>query len=67
MWGFFLNSSWILKDFRKIQYDMPCNASYARLFLENIFLYARLIRYANYMYFYVGKILFLQKAGVTVV
>jgi hypothetical protein len=29
MWGFFLNSSRILKHFRKIQYVMPCNASYA--------------------------------------
>jgi hypothetical protein len=28
MWGFFfLNSSRILKGFRKIQYAMPCNAS----------------------------------------
>jgi hypothetical protein len=27
MWGFFLNSSRILKDFRKIQYIMLCNAS----------------------------------------
>jgi hypothetical protein len=28
MWGFFLNSSMLLKDFRKkIQYVMPCNAS----------------------------------------
>jgi hypothetical protein len=26
-WGFFLNSSRLLKDFRKIQYAMPCNAS----------------------------------------
>jgi hypothetical protein len=40
IWGFFLNSSRILKDFRKIQYAMPCNASCARLFLER-FLYAR--------------------------
>jgi hypothetical protein len=62
--GFFLNSSRILKDFRKEQYSMPCNASYARLFLER-FLYARQIWYATYMHFYVGKILFLQKTGVT--
>jgi hypothetical protein len=27
MWGFFLNSSRILKDFRKIQYAMLWNAS----------------------------------------
>jgi hypothetical protein len=40
MWGLFLSSSRILKDFRKIQYAMPCNASYGRLFLER-FLYAR--------------------------
>jgi hypothetical protein len=26
MWGFFLNSSWLFKDFRKIKYAMPCNA-----------------------------------------
>jgi hypothetical protein len=62
--GFFLNSSRILMDFRKEQYAMPCNASYARLFLER-FLYARQIWYATYMHFYVGKILFLQKTGVT--
>jgi hypothetical protein len=42
MWGFFLNSSRLLKDFRKILYAMPCNASYARLFLEGV-LYARQI------------------------
>jgi hypothetical protein len=36
--GFLLNSSRILKDFRKIQYVMPCSASYARLFLKR-FLY----------------------------
>jgi hypothetical protein len=29
---FFLNSSRLLKDFRKIKYAMPYNASYARLF-----------------------------------
>jgi hypothetical protein len=40
MWGFFLNYFLILMDFRKIQYAMPCNASYARLFLER-FLCAR--------------------------
>jgi hypothetical protein len=34
MWGFFLNSSRLLMDFRKIEYVIPCNASYARLFLE---------------------------------
>jgi hypothetical protein len=39
MWRFFLNSSRLLKDFRKIQYAMPCNASYARLFWERIFIY----------------------------
>jgi hypothetical protein len=32
--GFFLNSSRLLENFRKIEYAMPCNASYARLFLE---------------------------------
>jgi hypothetical protein len=42
MWGFFLNSSWLFKDFRKIKYAMPCNASYARLFLAG-FSYARQI------------------------
>jgi hypothetical protein len=42
IWGFFLNSSRIFKDFRKIEYAMPCNASYARLFLEG-FSYARQI------------------------
>jgi hypothetical protein len=60
----FLNSSSILKDFRKIQYAMPCNAMQCILG-KNVFLYARLIRYASYMHFYVGKILFFQKAGVT--
>jgi hypothetical protein len=39
-WGFFLNSSRLLKDFRKIKYAMSCNGSYARLFLEG-FSYAR--------------------------
>jgi hypothetical protein len=34
MWRFLLNSSRLFKDFRNIEYDMPCNASYARLFLE---------------------------------
>jgi hypothetical protein len=34
IWGFFLNSSRLFKDFRKIEYAMPCNAYYARLFLE---------------------------------
>jgi hypothetical protein len=58
MWGFFLNFSRILNDFRKIQHAMPQNASYARLF-EKRFLYA------SYMIFYVGKLLSLQKAGVT--
>jgi hypothetical protein len=38
MWKFFfLNFCRLLKDFRKIKYAMPCNASYARL----LFLYAR--------------------------
>jgi hypothetical protein len=41
IWGFFLNSSRLLKDFRKIKYDMPCNASYARLYFLEGFLYAR--------------------------
>jgi hypothetical protein len=31
MWGFFLNYSRISKDFRKIQYVMPCNATKAEL------------------------------------
>jgi hypothetical protein len=26
IWGFFLNLSRLLKDFRKILYDMPCHA-----------------------------------------
>jgi hypothetical protein len=64
IWGFFLNSSRILKDFRKIKYAMLWHASFARLLLK-IFLYARLIRYATYMHFYAGEILSLQKAGVT--
>jgi hypothetical protein len=38
MWEFFLNSSRILKDFRRIQYVMLCNASKAKLFLERIFI-----------------------------
>jgi hypothetical protein len=42
MWGFFLNSSRLFKDFKNIKYAMPCNASYARLFLEG-FSYARQI------------------------
>jgi hypothetical protein len=28
IWGFFLNSCRLLKDFRKILYAMPCNATY---------------------------------------
>jgi hypothetical protein len=39
---FFLNSSRLLKDFRKIKYAMPCKASYARLFLGG-FSYAQQI------------------------
>jgi hypothetical protein len=42
MWGFFLNSSKLLMDFRKIKYAMPFDASYARLFLQG-FSYARQI------------------------
>jgi hypothetical protein len=52
-WGFFLNSSRLLMDFRKIKYAMPCNAMHPiqDLFLEsfsyelqfdNAFLYALL-------------------------
>jgi hypothetical protein len=41
MWGFFLNSSRILKDFRKIQYAMPCNGSYATLFLERFYMHGK--------------------------
>jgi hypothetical protein len=42
MWGFFLNFSRLLKDFRKIKYAMPCNAMHPMqdYFLEG-FLYAR--------------------------
>jgi hypothetical protein len=32
-WGFFLNSSRLLKDFRKILYAMPCNASCTRFII----------------------------------
>jgi hypothetical protein len=42
MWGFFLNSSRLFKNFGKIKYAMSCNASYARLFLEG-FSYAQQI------------------------
>jgi hypothetical protein len=42
IWGFSLNFSRLFKDFRKIEYAMPCNASYARLFLEG-FSYAQQI------------------------
>jgi hypothetical protein len=42
MWRFFLNSSTLLKDFIKIKYAVPCNASYARLFLDG-FSYAQQI------------------------
>jgi hypothetical protein len=42
IWRFFLNSSRLFKDFRKIEYAMPCNLSYARLFLKG-FSYARQI------------------------
>jgi hypothetical protein len=38
IWGFFINYSRLSKDFRKIQYIMPCNASWARLILEKIFI-----------------------------
>jgi hypothetical protein len=55
IWGFFLNSSRLLKDFGKIEYAMPYNASYERLFLEG-FSYARQID----MHFYIGKNLFLE-------
>jgi hypothetical protein len=30
----FLKFFGLFKDFRKIKYAMPCNASYARLFLK---------------------------------
>jgi hypothetical protein len=43
MWEFFLNSSRLFKDFRKIKYVMPCNASYARLFLEGFYMHDKLI------------------------
>jgi hypothetical protein len=42
IWGFFLYSSRLFKDFRKIEYAMPCKASYGTLFLED-FSYARKI------------------------
>jgi hypothetical protein len=29
-WGFFLNSSRLLNDFRKIKYAMPCNAMHPK-------------------------------------
>jgi hypothetical protein len=37
-WGFFLNSSRLLKDFRKIYYAMPCNASYTRFIFGKFFM-----------------------------
>jgi hypothetical protein len=44
MWGFFLNSSRLLKEFRKIKGAMPCNASYARLFLwKDFYIHDKLI------------------------
>jgi hypothetical protein len=36
-WGFFLNSSRLLKNFRKIKYAMPCNASYTRFIFLKVF------------------------------
>jgi hypothetical protein len=44
MWGFFLNSSRLLKEFRKIKGAMPCNASYSRLFLwKDFYIHDKLI------------------------
>jgi hypothetical protein len=37
-WGFFLNFSRLLKDFRKIKYAMPCNASYTRFIFRKFFI-----------------------------
>jgi hypothetical protein len=37
-WGFFLNSSRLLKDFRKIKYAMQCNASYTRFIFGKFFI-----------------------------
>jgi hypothetical protein len=30
-WGFFLNSPRLLKDFRKIKYAMPCDATLGKI------------------------------------
>jgi hypothetical protein len=38
--GFFLNSSRLLKDFRKIKYAMPCDASYTRFIFGRFFICA---------------------------
>jgi hypothetical protein len=38
--GFFLNSSRLLKDFRKIKYAMPCNSSYTRFIFGRFFISA---------------------------
>jgi hypothetical protein len=37
-WEFFLNSSRLLKDFRKVYYAMPCNASYKRFIFGRFFI-----------------------------
>jgi hypothetical protein len=60
MWGFFLNFSRLLKDFRKIKYAMPCNAMHPMqdYFFGRIFIRTT-IRYAIYLHSYVDKILFL--------
>jgi hypothetical protein len=35
-WGFFLNSPWLLKDFRKIKYAMPCYATLGKINLWKV-------------------------------
>jgi hypothetical protein len=64
MWKFFLISSSILKDFRKkiICHVMQCIL--CKIIFGGIFI-CTANRYATYMHFYVGKILSLQKVGVT--
>jgi hypothetical protein len=55
-WGFFLNSSRLLKDFRKIKYAMPCNAMHPiqDLFLES-FSYELQFDMHFYMHSYLHK------------
>jgi hypothetical protein len=58
----FLNSSRLLKDFRKIKYAMPCNASYTRFYFWKVFI-CTIIWYAFLYALLFAQNLILVKSG----